>query len=621
MSESILYPDLTDSQILAIDCETYDPKLITHGTGVYRKDSIVLGVGISDGAFSEYYSVAHKDVSPEVNAKNKAYVKKQIAANMDKVFANALYDVDHLKYSLDFDIPGLWNDVQIAEPLLNENKKTYSLDSLCEEYLGEKKAYSELQVWCNQRGLTGDYRRHIHLMPYELVRKYGKRDPLQTWKVFEKQRIALTKQELDQIYNIEIRGLPLYALMRKNGIRVDIERMEKAYEILRNETEKNNKELARLCGKHYFNSKSNKDIQKLFDLLGVSYNRKLPTSRMQEKGTVNGNPEFDKLSLSSIQHPAAKLILKSRHASTLCSYINSYRDYLVGDRIHCSWHPLRSDDYGTVTGRLSCTRPNMQQSSKASEKDEEHDYGKIIRSFFIPEQGQLLDSKDLSQIEYRMYAQYGIGESADNLRDRYNNDPTTDFHNEMMILSGITDRRTVKSLNFGSGYGMGTIKMMKTYGWSQEYADYVYNAYHTRVPFIKKTMYEVGRVAKDRGHIFTLLKRRSRLVDPEKAYIMFNHLIQGSAADYFKLASVLAYESGVFDILTVHLSVHDELNQSNPMTKAGLDASRELVDCMEHAMTKAGLPALRVPIIAKTEIGESWGQLKTYDLKRSCYSE
>lgn len=620
LNEDILYPDLTACDLLAVDIETHDPKLTTHGTGVYRKDSTVLGVGISDGVFSEYYSISHKDVDPAVNNKNIAYLKQQIGANIDKVFANALYDVDHLKYGLGWDIPGLWNDVQIAEPLLNENKRTYTLDSLCEEYLNENKDCQELKRWCDARGLTGDFRSHIHLMPYALVRRYGKSDPLQTWKIFDKQKVTLTKQQLDYIYNVEIRGLPLYALMRKNGVRVDKEKMNLAYRVLSDEKEKNNKELAKLCGKACFNSKSNKDIQKLFDLLNIRYEYKQPTARMREKGATTGNPEFDKLSLSRIEHPTAKMILRSRHASTLCSYIDSYRDYLVGDHIHCSWHPLRGDGYGTVTGRLSCTKPNMQQASKASEEDEEHNYGKIIRSFFIPEEGCLWDSKDLSQIEYRMYAHYGIGESADNLRDRYNNDPTTDFHNEMMLLSGITDRRTVKSLNFGSGYGMGVNKMIKTYGWSQEYAEYVYEAYHSKVPFIKKTMYEVGKVAKDRGYIFTLLKRRSRLRDPEKAYIMFNHLIQGSAADYFKLASVLAYEAGVFDTLTVHLSVHDELNQSNPMTKEGLDASRELVACMENAMVKAELPKLKVPIIANTEIGESWGELKPFDLKRNKYA-
>jgi DNA polymerase-1 len=87
----------------------------------------------------------------------------------------------------------------------------------------------------------------------------------------------------------------------------------------------------------------------------------------------------------------------------------------------------------------------------------------------------------------------------------------------------------------------------------------------------------------------------------KKEYVAFNRLIQGSAADLMKLAMVSADSAGLFNVLTPHLTVHDELGVSVPKTREGIEAYEELKRMMETVLE------LRVPIIAEAEYGSTWG--------------
>ena len=114
-------------------------------------------------------------------------------------------------------------------------------------------------------------------------------------------------------------------------------------------------------------------------------------------------------------------------------------------------------------------------------------------------------------------------------------------------------------------------------------------------------MDRVSTVSKARGYIRTLSGRRSHLVDKNKAYKMLNSLIQGSAADFMKKAILDVYESGVYDTLTEHLTVHDELDVSVPKTAKGLREIMRMQDIMEKAYP------IRVPVKAELEMGKDWG--------------
>ncbi len=95
--------------------------------------------------------------------------------------------------------------------------------------------------------------------------------------------------------------------------------------------------------------------------------------------------------------------------------------------------------------------------------------------------------------------------------------------------------------------------------------------------------------------------------EEKKEYVMFNRLVQGSAADINKKALYDAYNAGIFNVLTPHLTVHDESGVSVPKSHEGIDAYKELQYVMEHAVE------LRVPVLAKAEIGDSWGTAEEFD--------
>jgi DNA polymerase I-like protein with 3'-5' exonuclease and polymerase domains len=71
-----------------------------------------------------------------------------------------------------------------------------------------------------------------------------------------------------------------------------------------------------------------------------------------------------------------------------------------------------------------------------------------------------------------------------------------------------------------------------------------------------------------------------------------------------KQAMVNAYEAGVFNVLPLHLTVHDELDNSIPPSTAGAEAWRELGNIMTNAIS------LQVPVVVDAETGPNWGQLK-----------
>lgn len=609
MTESRFIDYKKDSAI-AVDIETKDPELRKKGSGVYRKDGFIVGVSISNGEMDTYIPLRHKETTSEEREKGLRYLKDQLSYSNNKIFANGIYDLDWLIHFEGIQVSGKYDDVQIAEPLLNEYKRSYSLESLSQSYLLTGKKEDGLLEYCRQREWTLNSsvssKSHIWKMPCDIVAPYAKEDARLTYAVFQKQVPKLLEQGLIEIYNLEMELYPLLLQMRKQGVRLDTKKLSQVGIQLSDLNYTLQKELNKIAG-FDLNPKSNKQLEEVFKKHGLPITYGEPTELMKLRGKTKGNPRFDKSTLNMYDNPLATKILEVRHISTLLNlFIIPYPELIVDGRLHCSFNQLRSDDYGTVSGRFSSSNPNLQQVSGKEEEGYEGTLlnGKIIRKLFIPEEDHKWLKFDWSQIEYRLIAHYAMGPGAETIRKRYNEDPKTDYHEEMGKMSGINDRKIVKTLNFGAAYGMGPKKMASAYGWDLDEALSVYKNYHERVPFIKQTSNRVSKKAVRTGFIRTVLGRKARIKSRDKAYVMFNRLIQGGAADLMKKAMVEAYKSGVYNILKPHITVHDELDQSMPNTSEGRDAGMELKRIMENCVQ------LRVPIIADMEVGPNWGELE-----------
>ena len=181
-------------------------------------------------------------------------------------------------------------------------------------------------------------------------------------------------------------------------------------------------------------------LSKSFDKLGINYPK-----------TEKGRTKFYEDVFDEHEHPLAKLVVQARNLNkTSGTFINSIMKHCRTDgRIHGHINQIRSDDGGTVSGRISMSNPNLQQIPA---RDPE--LGPMIRSLFLPEEGEQWAAIDFSQQEPRILVHYahvygrnrGVAlEGAAEFVDAYNEDPDTDFHTMVAEMANIP-RKQAKTL-------------------------------------------------------------------------------------------------------------------------------------------------------------------------------
>ena len=620
-----MYENYSQSKYLSIDIETYDPDLLNMGPGVYRSTPLnftdangyILGVSLVDENGSKgYYNLGHYDCTPELRAKNLEYLTKVMLTKAVKIGANLIYDVDWLENWAMIKVNGFLIDVQVAEALLDETQRHYNLDFMGKKYFGEQggKAKKQLEDFCYANGFKGDVRKYLWKMPFYMVEEYAIQDvdlPMAIWKI---QKAKLIEEDMLDLMHLECDLLRVLLMMRKKGVRIDTVLRNKSTMELVDRVENVKYALEDQIG-YEFNFNSTKQLAKILDTYQIPYPMTAP-SKTHPNGQASVKREhLERLSKGQLDdyngvriNDAVRMklgedladirradkVLKTFLHGSLVTYITT------GDLIHCSFHSMMTDKYGTKSGRFSSSNPNLQQIPAPSR---DKYYGTLSRAPFIPLENCWWGKLDYSQIEYRFMAHYARGEGADEVRQKYNDDPTTDYHKFIQNLTGL-ERPEAKTVNFGVAFGMGAEKMARENQWTLDYCYSILNTYHSNAPFVKSTIRAVEQIAKRRGFIRTFLNRRARLVDPNKAYVMYNRLVQGSAADLMKKAMWEIYRAGIFDILTLHLTVHDELDVSVPKTKEGVDAFFEMKRIMETCIS------LKVPIVADAELGNNWADVK-----------
>ena len=211
--------------------------------------------------------------------------------------------------------------------------------------------------------------------------EYQGKDLLYTRKLHFKLRKLLDKDpEVAKVYDeILFPCAKLFTRIEYHGVYINLEGMEAAEEYLRNEIAG---ALAELKPYGDINWGSPKQLGKLlFTTL------KIPSVEKTKTGADSCSESV----LKRINHPIAKALLRWRAAQKqLSAFIEGWKPFLDGDRIHPSFKL-----HGTVTGRLSCEHPNLQQVPRDPR----------IRSLITAPEGYTLLEVDLSQIELRIAAE------------------------------------------------------------------------------------------------------------------------------------------------------------------------------------------------------------------------
>ena len=239
------------------------------------------------------------------------------------------------------------------------------------------------------------------------------------------------------------------------------------------------------------------------------------------------------------------------------------------------------------------------------DKETEISFPKITRALFKASEGCVFGKIDYGQIEYRLICNIACGESGEEVRRQYAENPHMDFHQYVVDLTGLS-RKYAKNMSFGVSFGMGLPSMAENFGWTMEKAEEISEAYHRHMPFVAPTLALVGDVAKERGYIKTVYGSHARLRDKKKAYTMLNRYTQGSGGECLKASIVQAYKEGIWRTLKVANTVHDELNMPYlEPTEEKMIALYRMAEIM-----RTSVPNLRVPLEASPELGDNWASTK-----------
>jgi len=617
------FPDLSKAKYIAIDLETRDPDLKTRGSGAVIGNGEIIGIAVAIEGWSGYYPIGHREGNLDKRIVLE-WFKEVCATDAVKIFHNAMYDVCWIK-AYNIPIRGMIVDTMVMASLIDENRLWYSLNSIAFDYLGAVKDEKALKDAAEKAGV--DAKSEMYKLPAMYVGGYAEKDAELTLDLFKKLSLEITKQKLENVFNLETNLFPCLIDMKFKGVRVDVEEAHKLKKQLLLQEENLLLEVKKETGidTEIWAARS---IAQVFDKLNLPYVRTEKTKA----------PSFTKNFLQEHKHPLVNKIAKAREINKAhTTFIDTILKHSHHGRIHADINPIRSDQGGTVTGRFSYSNPNLQQIPARNK-----DLGPKIRSLFIPEKNHKWGCFDYSQQEPRLVVHFAattestmFDDSVVNIVEKFKKD-SVDFHQTVADMANIS-RSQAKTINLGLFYGMGKAKLQAELGLNTKAeAENLFNQYHENVPFVKELMTHTSNYAQKEGCIATLLGRRCRFdkweinqwndgkfvapmskVEAEAAfkekypdakphviekgirramtYKALNKLIQGSAADMTKKAMVDLYNEGIVP----HIQIHDELDISVESEAQ----AKKIIEIMENAVT------LAVPNKVDYESGETWGDI------------
>jgi DNA polymerase I-like protein with 3'-5' exonuclease and polymerase domains len=603
-----------------------------------RKDKII-GVSLAIGCDGPrlYLPFGHEggDNLPEENVKR--WLKDEVAPLSTTLIGSyLLFDLEFsARWGLIFPNVTAFHDILVAEPLIDEWQLSYSLEALGVKYTGAGKNELLLREAASRYGWTTptQVKANLHKLAARYIGPYAVEDADLPIRIFEKQTAIMKAEELERVYEVERRQIPVNLAMRLRGVPFDVPRANVLLDKLNAELKSWTLRLHHAAGK---------EINPRGDDLGPV----LRSRGFDLPLTAKGKDSITESWL--VAHRSDTIIdavLVCRRISVLVSYAESLLKLEEGGRIYPTFNQLkRTKDDGSGSGtmaRYSCTDPNLQQIGKREKPADElidmnENLAAATRKCFPAEPGEVYQRDDTSQAEFRLNVNIAIGNGAEEARERYRTDPAISFHRMCGEMAGIdpndkSQYDKIKGLNLGKSYGAQGKRVASILGCSLEDANIFVRRYEEALPFTVVTFNKAKEMAELNGFVRTYLGRRQRfpLWEPRgnrgknwrppllhdralseygqnivrsKTYAALNRYCQGSAADVFKKGLADMWDAGVFNALGAPLLlVHDEIDTSVPQTKEGAEAARELTRIMGECVT------LKVPLLIETSQGPTWG--------------
>ena len=606
-------PSWADAKRVAIDIETKDPDFRKMGPGV-RTNGHIVGVAfaIDDGPCA-YLPTRHFEGGNLNEDQVFAYLRDQAKVFKGEIVgANLQYDTDYLAHvGILFD--GIFRDVQVAEPLLDELQMSYSLENIAQRHGLKGKDEAFLKKFAKARGV--DPKAGIWALPSWAVGAYAEQDVRLPLELLRRQERMIDAQNLRSVFDLECRLQKVLLKMRRRGVRVNLGKLDEIRAVSQKREQQVLDEIHRVTGIRLAISGDKSDINRTAALVPIMRHIGIDVPM-----TAKGNPSLTNDFLKNLDHPVGQLIRDARKWNKLRgTFCKSIATHEVDGRIHCTFNQLRGEkpdgegESGARYGRLSCMNPNLQQ-----QPSRDPEIGSLWRSIYLPDEGAQWACLDYSQQEPRWlvhYAELFKLPKAKKAGHAYRTDPSTDNHQMMADLCG-TSRKEAKELFLGKCYGMGggklcrklglptVIKVHSKLGIEYEAAgpegQKIIDKFAKGVPFVDALDAICKDAAARRGFIKTAAGRRCRFPRApgggwEWTHKALNRLIQGSSGDQTKTAMVAADEAGC----RIQLQVHDELDLSIWDRKE----AETLAEIMRGA-----LPC-KVPAKVDIEVGPNWGEI------------
>ncbi len=409
----------------------------------------------------------------------------------------------------------------------------------------------------------------------------------------------IEKQEMaSMLFDMELPLLSVLARMEMTGVRIDVEALNSAADMLRHRIEVLEKEIYELAGEQFNVGSPSRVGEILFDKLALD-----PKAKKTKTGQYSTSE--DVLEKVAHKNPIVGKILEYRQLKKLLTTYLTALPAAIDPRtgkVHTTYNQTV-----TATGRISSSNPNLQNIPV---RDDE---GREIRRAFIADPDHLFLSVDYSQIELRLVADFAddrtmLDAFADS-KDIHSITAAKIYHTTPEEVTD-TQRRHAKTANFGILYGISAFGLASRLGISRSEAKELIDNYFATFPTIKHYMSQSVEHARELGYVATRMGRKRFLPDINsrnpvvRGYAERNAInapIQGSAADIIKKAMIdIDREMRARGMKSkMIMQVHDELNFD--VVPEELPALQELVVRLMEAAYSGN-----VRLTASSGVASNW---------------
>ena len=299
--------------------------------------------------------------------------------------------------------------------------------------------------------------------------------------------------------------------------------------------------------------------------------------------TETGKVKIDESILEDVDIPEAKLIARylmlQKRKSQLDSWLKHFNP--VTHSIHARVHTL-----GTVTNRMSSTKPNLQQVTASSKE-----FGSEMRSLFTVKPGKVLVGADLSGLELRCLAHY------------MNDDAYTkeilggDIHTANQSAAGLRTRGEAKTFIYAFIYGGGDELVGKIVGGGKDEGRKIKERFLRAIPPLKRLLTQVRKATK-KGYIKAI---DGRHIGVRSEHSALNFLLQSAGAIIAKRAWVIFHNKCTLPYNQLGV-IHDEIQLECDAEHADAIGA-QVVEAMKETTEYYNL---RCPMDGEYSIGGSW---------------